>query len=324
MTENSELYHTISKLQFHYWFSDKKHVMEALIYNKCERELLELTKALAKVCAVSVNMEVEHNNKGGLKTWLTLSAKTPKKTPASKLAVVNLLLASCIATANQVSIGEVLQQLLNSLTGDKELNKAEREQRKQLFEHLKAEANNYVAKLDQHPVIKKRRSNFFDLLRKYQKVQSISLVLTDHTKKIVTEEQVLLRDHFRNFLLSSAIVAPQIVEQAQIEIISPVLVSGRHKWKGNYNGSPISFVMKSDDFMELVQSGKVEFKSGSAIACTLEIEKKMSSTGAERITGYNIIHVSSYSENGKTIVTTEEKQKQKQQAVSKRQLDLFG
>lgn len=324
MTENSELYHTISKLQFHYWFSDKKHVMEALIYNKCERELLELTKALAKVCSVSVNMEVEHNNKGGLKTWLTLSAKTPKKTPASKLAVVNLLLASCMATANQVSIGEVLRQLLNSLTGDKELNKAEREQRKQLFEHLKSEANNYVARLDQHPVIKKRRSNFFDLLRKYQKVQSISLVLTDHTKKIVTEEQVLLRDHFKNFLLSSAIVAPQIVEQAQIEIISPVLVSGRHKWKGNYNGAPISFVMKSDDFMEMVQSGKVEFKSGSAIACTLEIEKKMSSTGAERITGYNIIHVSSYSENGKTIVTTEEKQKQKQQAVSKRQLDLFG
>lgn len=324
MTENSDLYHTISKLQLHYWFSDKKHAMDALVHNKCERELLELTKALAKVCAVTVNMEVEYNNKGGLKTWLTLSAKTPKKTPASKVAVVNMLMASCMATANQTSIGEVLQQLLNSLTNDKELNKAEREQRKQMLNHLKAEAANYIVKLDQHPLIKKRRSNFYDLLRKYQKIQSISIALTDDTKKIVTEEQVLLRDHFKNFLLSSATVAPQEIEQAQIEIISPVLVKGRHKWKGNYNGVPISFVMKSDDFMEMVQSGKVEFKSGSTIVCTLEIEKKISSTGAERITGYNIIHVSSYSENGKTIVTTEEKHKQKQQAVSKRQLDLFG
>lgn len=324
MTENSDLYHTISKLQLHYWFSDKKHVMDALVHNKCERELLELTKALAKVCAVSVNMEIEHNNKGGLKTWLTLSTKTPKKTPASKMAVVNLLMASCLGTVNQVSIGEVLHQLLNSLTNDKELTKAEREQRKQALNHIKTEAANYTTKLDQHPVIKKRRSNYYDLLRKYQKVQSISIALTDDTRKTITEEQVLLRDHFKNFLLSSATVAPTVTEQAQIEIISPVLVKGKHKWKGNYNGAPISFVMKSDDFMEMVQSGKVEFKSGSTIVCTLEIEKKISSTGAERITGYNIIHVSSYSENGKTIVTTEEKHKQKQQAVSKRQLDLFG
>lgn len=298
--------------------------MDALVHNKCERELLELTKAIAKVCGVSINMETEPMGKGGLKSWLTLTAKTPKKTPATKMALVNMLVTASLTTANKASISEVLLSLLDKLSLEKEEDKATREQVKQQIKTLKAEAAMIVPKLDQNAIVKKRRSTFYDLLRKYAKVKSFSITLTDDSKKMVLEEQLVERDSFKTFLLSSATVAPQVVEQAQIEIISPVLVKGRHKWKGMYEGAPISFIMKSDEFMTMVQTGKVEFKSGSTIVCSLEIEKKLSSTGTERITGYNILHVSSYSENGKTIVTTEEKQKQKQQTVSKRQLDLFG
>lgn len=324
MAESSELYKMMHKLQFHYWFSDKKHTMDALVLNKCERELLELTRAVAKVSGVSVHMETEPMGKGGLKSWLTLIAKTPKKTPAAKLALVNLLVAASLITPNQGSLAEALQSILDALAQGKEGDKAWYEQIKQDLKALKAEALAMLPKLEQQAAIRKRRSTFYDLLRKYAKVKSFSVSLTDEARKLLLDEQMVERDQFKTFLLSSAAVAPQIIEQAQIEIISPVLVKGRHKWKGNYNGAPISFVMKSDDFMNMVQTGKVEFKSGSAITCTLEVEKKISSTGAERITGYNIIHVSAYAENGKTIVTTEEKQKQKQQAVSKRQLDLFG
>ncbi len=298
--------------------------MDALVLNKCERELLELTRTIAKVSGVSVHMETEPMGKGGLKSWLTLIAKAPKKTPPAKLALVNLLVAASITTPNQGSLSEVLKSLLDKLMEEKEGDKTAHDQRKQDIKALKAEALSVIPKLDQHPVIRKRRSTFYDLLRKYAKVKSFSVTLTDEARKPLLDEQMVERDQFKTFLLSSAAVAPQIIEQAQIEIISPVLVKGRHKWKGNYNGAPISFIMKSDDFMTMVQSGKVEFKSGSAITCTLEVEKKISSTGAERITGYNIIHVSAYAENGKTIVTTEEKQKQKHQAVSRRQLDLFG
>lgn len=297
--------------------------MDALVHNKCERELLELTKAVAKVSGVSINMETEPMGKGGLKSWLTITPKT-KKTPAAKIGLVNILVTASLTTSNQASIGEVLSALLDTLTFDKEGDKAARELVNEQIKTLKAEAAIILPKLDQNAVVKKRRSTFYDLLRKYAKVKSFSVALTDESKKLVLEEQLVERDSFKTFLLSSATVAPQVIDQAQIEIISPVLVKGRHKWKGMYEGAPISFVMKSDEFMTMVQTGKVEFKSGSTISCSLEIEKKLSSTGTERITGYNILHVSSYSENGKTIVTTEEKQKQKQQTVSKRQLDLFG
>jgi len=324
MSETFDVHSSISKLQFHYWFSDKTHTMDALVYNKCERELLEITKAVAKLCGVAIKMETEPSGKGGLKSWLTVTAKSPRKTPVAKIALVNLLVASTVATPHQSSIADVSNLLFNGLLSDREMNEVEREQLQQEITQLKVAAANLMQSLDQNSVVKKRRSNFYDLLRKYQKVKSISVTLTDEAKKAVTEEQMVVRDGFKSFIAKSDTAAPQVVEHAQIEIISPVLVKGKHKWKGNYNGSPISFVMKSDKFMEMVQSGKVEFKSGSNITCTLEIEKKINSTGAERIVGYNILGVGTYSENGKTLETTESKQKQKQPTVSKRQLDLFG
>jgi hypothetical protein len=311
------------KLQFHYWFSDKSHTMDALIHNKCERELLELTKAVAKICGVNVKMETEPSGKGGLKSWLTIKAKSPKKTAPAKIALVNTVVAACVVTPGQASMSEMGNALLDSLA-DKVSEEARKEQLQKDIHVLKIEFANLLPSLDQSSVVKKRRSTFYDLLRKYQKVKSISVALTDETKKPITEEQLVAREEFKAFIVSSNTVAPQVVENAEIEIISPVLMKGKHKWRGMYKGEPISFVMKSDDFMTLVQSGKVEFKSGSTISCTLQIEKKINGVGVERIMGYNILGVGSYSENGKTIETPEAKQKQKQAVVSKRQLDLFG
>jgi hypothetical protein len=311
------------KLQFHYWFSDKSHTMDALIHNKCERELLELTKAIAKICGVNVKMETEPSGKGGLKSWLTITVKSPKKTAPAKIALVNTVVAACVAATGQTSMGEMGKALLDSLAGNAS-EEASKEQLQKEIHALKNEFANLLPLLDQSSVVKKRRSTFYDLLRNYQKVKSISVALTDETKKPITEEQLVAKEEFKAFIISSNTVAPQVVENAEIEIISPVLMKGKHKWRGMYKGEPISFVMKSDDFMTLVQSGKVEFKSGSTIACTLQIEKKINGVGVEKIMGYNILGVASYSENGKIIETPEAKQKQKQAVVSKRQLDLFG
>lgn len=324
MADTSDSYRIIRKIQFHYWFSDKSHMMDALVHNKCERELLELTKVVAKICGVSIKMETEPSGKGGLKSWLSISAKLPKKTPAMKVALINTLVAASVATPSASSAQVVVDAWVNQLMSDKEMNDAPRVQLQQELSQLKEQATALIPRVDQNTIIKKRRSNFYDLLRKYEKVKNFSVTLTDDAKKSVTEEQLIARDTFPQFLITANTSVTEIIELAPIEIISPVLVKGHHKWKGMYLGSAISFAMKSSDFMELVQSGKIEFKSGSMIHCTLEIEKKMNGAGIERIKGYNILGVSSYSETGKTIETTEGKQKQKQNVISKRQLDLFG
>lgn len=324
MTSTPDVYSLISKLQFHYWFSDKSHTMDALVHNKCERELLELTKVIAKWCGVSILMETEPSGKGGLKSWLTLVPKSQRKTQPNKIAQVHLLTAASLVTPSMGSLEEVIDQLVESLLLNLPQDHSALEEQKSILQNLKVALADIIVKIEQDSVVKKRRSNFYDLLRKYQKVKSFSVSLTDSAKKGISQELTVVRDNFKTFLISSNTVAPEIIEHAQIEIISPVLVKGRHKWRGAYQNTELSFIMKSDDFMSMVQSGKVEFKSGSSISCTLEIERKINSAGAQRITGYNILSVNSYSENGKTIETPEYKQKLKQNTVSKRQLDLFG
>lgn len=312
----------ICKLQFHYWFTDKSHTMDALIHNKCERELLELTKAVAKICTANIIMETEPSGKGGLKNWLTITAKSPKKTSATKIMLINAVVAAYVVTPNQTSISTAYDALPDKFFS--ELADAQREQLQQEFNQLKSVFSNLLPLFDASGVLKKRRSNFYGLLRNYQKVKSISVALTNETKKPITEDVLIAKERFKGFVVSSNAVAPELVEHAQIEIISPVLTKGKHRWRGVYKSEPISFVMKSDDFMTMVQSGKVEFKSGSSISCTLQIDKKINGVGVEKIIGYTILDVGSYSENGKTIETPEAKQKQKQPVVSKRQLDLFG
>src|SRR6478609_8634688 len=164
MAETSDVFSSISKLQFHYWFSDKTHTMDALVHNKCERELLELTKAVAKLCGLAIKMETEPSGKGGLKSWLTITAKSPKKTPAAKVALLNTLVAASIATPNHTSISLIANILFDKMLAEKELNEEQRQQLEREMAQLKSEASNLLPVLDQNSVVKKRRSNFYDLL----------------------------------------------------------------------------------------------------------------------------------------------------------------
>lgn len=324
MTVVTDLFKNANKVQLHYWFNDKSHTMDALIHNKCERELLELTKAIASVCGVSIKMETEPSARGGLKGWVTIIAKSEKKTPAMKIALVTALVTASMTTPLHSSINQVADGLIGRLLLGNDLSEEENAQFGLAVEALKSEAAAVIPLLDQSNLVKKRRSNFFDLLRKYQKVKKVSLVLDDSSRRPVTAEQFVERDAFKNFILVSDHLPPQVQENAMVEIVSPVLSKGKFKWKGIYGNSPISFSMKSDEFISLVQSGKVEFKSGTTINCTLEVERKINSEGIEKITSYNILHVNSYQEQGKPVETPEGKQHKQKQDVAKRQLDLFG
>jgi hypothetical protein len=314
----------ISKLQFHYWLSDKTHSMDALVYNKCEREVLEIAKMVAKFCGVSIVMETEPSGKGGIKSLLTLTAKSSKKTAHEKIALVNVLVAASIVTGGNVQSEPLLINVIDNLFAGQNVDAEQQGLGFEQLERLKGEAVGMLSQIEQNGAIKKRRSNFYQLLSKYHKVKSISVLITDTAKKPVTKEQIVGRDRFNSFEVNSGSTLTYVLESAVVDIISPVLVSGKHKWKGIYNNKSISFTMKSDEFLSMVQSGKVEFKSGSSINCRLEVEKKINSAGIEKVTGYNIIGVASYSENGKTTETPETKQKQKENVVNKKQLDLFG
>ena len=70
-----------------------------------------------------------------------------------------------------------------------------------------------------------------------------------------------------------------IFDDAKIEIISPVLKQGDYKWRGIYNGDPISFTMSDSDFKQDVMLKKVSFQNGSTIECVLTVARKLNEVG---------------------------------------------
>jgi hypothetical protein len=113
------------------------------------------------------------------------------------------------------------------------------------------------------------------------------------------------------------------IENAIIEIISPVLKSGKFKWKGIYNGEVLSFNMLAEDFKQMVQNRTVEFKNGTTIRCHLEIKRKLNSEGEEENTDYNIIAVHEFfDETNVGSVLPKKKAKQKR-SDQNQQLGLF-
>lgn len=107
----------------------------------------------------------------------------------------------------------------------------------------------------------------------------MSFIIENSEKKPLYNEFKVDKHNFKNHVLVSDKVDTLPIENAVIEIISPVLKKDEYKWKGYYNEEAISFNMKSAEFKTLVQTGKIEFKNGSSINCVLDIEKGIDNEG---------------------------------------------
>ena len=129
-------------------------------------------------------------------------------------------------------------------------------------------------------------------------------------------------DGLKEYLASDEL-EPKQIDEAIIEIVSPVLKKGKYKWTGIYNGEVIQFVLKSNEFKTLVQTGQVSFKNGTSMKCQLIVKRKLDAEGNEKITGYEVPFVEATFENNSPIETPEGKRKRQQKEADDRQLKLF-
>lgn len=172
--------------------------------------------------------------------------------------------------------------------------------------------------------ITKRTSNFYEELCKEPKVCKISINTYGSDNKRLHLERVVDKPKFADFILSTNELETFVDEDASIEIISPVLNKGNYQWKGMYNGETINFNMRSNEFKTLVQTGKVEFKSGTYIKCILEMPRFINNLGEEIISSYNITEVIGFY-NGISFNETDEGKKYiRKKEANKAQLDLFS
>jgi hypothetical protein len=99
------------------------------------------------------------------------------------------------------------------------------------------------------------------------------------------------RDKFHAFIINNTDLPPSYDDEAEIEIISPVLKGKRIKWRGIYNGALIGFLVKDKEFNESVSQSKVAFKAGYKFKCLLETRRRLDESGTEVVAGYAVIRV---------------------------------
>jgi len=311
-------------LELHYHFDDDTHTIDAFVQNRCECEFLSILREIAGFLNTDTSIETEPFAEGGIRRWFKVVSREDNEKSAVSAALITSMLTTVIATPLSTSMGTAATKIAERVFDDKELKKLKKGNLKIEIEKIMQELKNKCKDLDQNNVIKKRRSNFYEILNKYPKVKKVSFVVANSEKTPLLDEKVVYRKEFKNQILVSDNLDPITNDNAIIEIISPVLKKSRYKrWLGIYKGNPVSFQMKSQEFNALVQKGDVQFKNGTSINCQLNIRRKIDNEGNERVIGYDVLRVNSYLENEIAVETFEGKNQMKKNEVKAQQLDLF-
>lgn len=311
-------------IELHYYFGDESHAMDAFVQNKCEYEFLSIFKEIASNYDFDIVIETEPFAEGGLRRWFKVVVNEENRKALITSAVVVSLMSTIVVTPITTSISKTVEILIEKIFEDKEIKELEKEKLILEVENLKLEIQEKSKKLNDNNIIKKKRSNFYENLEKYPKINKVSFTVEDKNKSIVSDEKSILRSNFKNFILVNGDIEPIEIEDAVIEIISPVLKKGKYKWLGLYNGNPIVFTMKSNEFKTLIQTGIIKFKNGASINCYLIINRKIDNEGSEKIVNHEVLRVNNYFENDKPIETPEGKRHRQKKEDDMNQLNLFS
>lgn len=274
-----------NKFQMHYYFGDESHTMDALVRNRCEAEVIAILAEIAKALGENILIECEAHREGGLRDiW--------------KLANANAGVLSVI-----VGIAAIAVPLLPK--SDSELERLQKEdlrlsieERTLRIQKLKAEIEaesvqsatvvKVAEVVNENYKVITRRSNLFKHLSTYNKVIKLGVNgLLPDGRDAMSESEVA-RGNFKRFILSSNVLPVETVDEAIIEIVSPVLKQGNYKWKGTFDGETISFSMNDQVFKQDVLDERISFQHGSAIKCVLNIYSKLDEVGEIVVTGYSV------------------------------------
>lgn len=315
-------------LEFHYKFEDDSHSMSAIVFNKCEGEVLAILKEISQKLQIQIEIETEPIEQGSLRSWLKIRGNSREVTIKDLIliAAIGGFTANILSTPITTTINEVISRSIDLIFEDDEITRLkELKEKKQLeLDILKIEEDirEHSSKIDEN-VILKRRSNFYSNLSQYPRVRELSISLEDSQRQIVKEYQIN-RLSFDSFVLETDEIEPIIESNAIIEIVSPVLKKGKYRWTGIFNEEVIQFKMGSVEFKTLVQSGDIVFKNGFTIDCELVIHRKMTNEGDIKTTSYEVLLVNQYYENDNPIETPEGRRKRQKREADLRQLNLFN
>ena len=307
-----------TRLELHYFFTSDTHSLNAFLRNRSEYELLQIIRELSFLLDIQFEIEAEALKEGGLREiWKFIGDNSNQLTVVILLATFILSLVP----KHDSALDAVKIQDLKLSIEERKLNI---EKLKHELHKLKEDTAEEISyELNKDIKLIKHRSNFYKNLLEDKKIKQISFRALDDNDNIVSPERVVHRNDFKRFILKTDELPPEIDEKAEIEIISPVLKDGNYKWRGIYNGEPISFYMRDKDFKYQVTSGAIQFKSGTILECVLEKLRKIDTLGEIKVTSYSVLTVIKKIDDIAIIETKQGKVYKERQKLKRAQRSLF-
>ena len=177
MIENNSInIPNFNKLEIHYWFNDESHSMDATLENKCAYEIIGIIKELAKIYDYQIVIETEPLETGGLRKWLKIISKEENKKATISTTILTALITLVLVTPLQ----KITEKFVDKLFEDTELSQLQKEK---LQEEIKSLKLDNELKLLENPTIRKKKSNLYDALEKYPKIDKVSYQVQDQDKK---------------------------------------------------------------------------------------------------------------------------------------------
>ncbi|MFX3626463.1 hypothetical protein ACD574_00590 [Campylobacter sp. LH-2024] len=296
--------------QIHYYFDDNSHSMNAFVRNAMEKDLLKLISEVGRTLNINMQINSEVKKEGGL-------------IDAFNLTIV-LSVGSAVAIYFRTSINQIITYYLTGgfyKNKDTILNNAlkEEELKRSKIQTEKAELESRILKeynaLEANHKLNRNISNFYKKAKNYEKIKKIGYQFNN------SNELCIERNQFKSFIIDGN-KDIEVVEDADIEIISPVLKEGKYKWRGIYNGEKIDFSMGDSGFKNAVIGQEYNFINGTTINCQLEISRTFDDYGEEIKTLYRVKKVYGIKTND-IITTTKFGQKRRKQKEESLEPTLF-
>ena len=301
-------------VELHYHFTDHEHHIDAFVQNRCEHELLVLMKELTKYFEFEFSIETELTQSGGIRKFFKikpndLSKKDKKQIDiAVRTAICTALITSFLINPLSIPATKIVSNLMDKIFEDKELAEIEKEKAKEELKSLKLDNIKKQQEIESNAQLRISRSNFYEILNEYERLDSVEFLEEDEQKNRAIVYQRIPQIDFEKYIIQQDTLEDEIVENAMVAIVSPVLSKNTKniKWRGYYNGELIPLIMKSEEFVTSVDEGLIEFKNGFIINCNLRIEREKKKDDEEK-RRYIVTEVISYVINEKVFETMEGK-----------------
>ena len=311
-------------IELHYYLAGGAHSMDAVLRNRCEAELLAIFQEVALALGVPCEIEAQAITEGGLReVWKWIGEN------ATQLNVVLPVVAILVALAPQLyeSEEETLSKELTELSIEEkrlQIEKLKKELREAVPDSEGVVREKAVELLRRDPKIVVRRSNFYKYLLDRKSVEFIGFTPLNSNLLPAEPEKRIPHSEFGRFVLTSHSIKPITVEDAKIEIVSPVLREGNYRWKGIYDGQTIGFTMQDSAFQYLVLREEITFQHGTFLECVLNIQRKLDEVGEVEITGYVVTTVIRKYDDRQAIETPQGRAYKHIKKQRDSQSDLFG